>query len=271
MIGRISKYGVLIVITILVFLPLLIILNASFKTLVEIGQEFALKPPKSLNWANYELVIKNGHILRGLKNSMVLVFASVFFNIILGTMTAYAINRFSFKLKPFIIGLFLVGMIVPQLISEIARFQVISGMGFYNTLWAPIIIYSTTDMVQLYIYIQFLEKIPKAIDESAMIDGCNLFQVYTKMIVPLLTPAMATVGIIKSVDVINDMYIPKLYLQSEGLSTLTTTLLKFSNSKYSSWNNLSAAIVLVMIPTIALFLIFQKYVFEGMVAGTVKE
>ncbi len=268
---KIVKYLFLACIVALVFLPLLIIVNASFKNLIEIGTDFALKPPASFNLDNYKIVVEKGNIFRGFKNSMILVIASIATNIIIGTMTAYAVTRFKFKLRPVIMGLFLVGMLVPQLITEIARFQVISALNLYNTLLAPIIIYSATDLVQLYIYMQFLEKIPRAIDESAMLDGCGYFKVFTRMIFPLLLPAMATVAIIKTVDVINDMYIPKLYMPSKELSTLTTTLLTFSNSKYSSWNYLSAAIVLVMLPTILIYLFFQKYIFEGIVAGTVKE
>ncbi len=267
----VGMYTLLIVIALLVFFPLVVVLFASFKTSAQIGSTLSIAPPTSLMLDNYRIVFTQGKLLIGFRNSALLVLSSLFVNLTLGTMTAYAITRFDFRFKKLVLGLFMLGMIMPQLITEISRFVVIAKVGVYNTLWAPIIIYAATDLMQLYIYTQFLEKIPRAVDESAMIDGAGYLRVFVSFIVPLLLPAIATVAIIKAVDVINDMYIPYLYMKKEALRTLTTTLMYFSASKYSNWSSLSAAIVCVMMPTILLYLGFQRYVFEGIVAGTVKE
>jgi len=94
---------------------------------------------------------------------------------------------------------------------------------------------------------------------------------FFKIIFPLLLPATATLAIIKSVDILNDMYIPYLYMPSPTLRTLTTTLMAFSSSKFASWENLSAAIVLIMLPTAVIYILFQRFIFAGIVAGAVKE
>lgn len=190
---------------IIVFVPLLITLFATFKTSGEIGSEFALKLPKSFDFNNYRVVIEKGKFILGFGNSMFLVAVSVIINSLIGTMTAYAINRFDFRLKKIILVLFLAGMIMPGMITEISRFTIISNLGLYNSIWAPILIYAAANLVQLYIYTQFINGIPKDLDESAMLDGCSYFKVFTKMIFPLLLPATATLGIIKAVDVMNDM------------------------------------------------------------------
>ncbi|WP_152392085.1 carbohydrate ABC transporter permease [Paenibacillus guangzhouensis] len=267
---KLAVYVILIAICLMIFIPLLITLFASFKTSMEIGSEFSLKPPGSFDFDNYSVVLEKGKFLQGFGNSMFLVAVSVVINALLGTMTAYAINRFDFRLKKIILGLFVAGMIMPGMITEISRFTVIKNLGLYNTIWAPIVIYAAANLVQLYIYTQFINGIPKELDESAMLDGCSYFAVFNKMIFPLLLPATATLGIIKAVDVMNDMYVPYLYMPSSTLRTLTTTLMYFSSSKFGSWDYLSAAIILVMLPTLVIYLLFSKYIFKGIVAGAVK-
>lgn len=266
-------HSVMIIMTCIVFLPIMLILFASFKTLPQISNDFPLRLPAlvPLNLHNYNVVFNQGKILLGLKNSMLLVVFSVVINTLLGSATAYTLNRFNFRLKKLIVGLFMLGMIIPTYITEIARFPVIQHIGAYNTLSAPIIIYAATDLMQLYIYTQFVQKISVSLDESAMMDGCSYFGIFFKIIFPLLLPASATLAIIKTVDVLNDMYVPYLYMPSPGLRTMTTTLMSFSSSKFGSWDTLSAAIIVVMMPTVLLYLFFQRYIFAGIVAGAVKE
>jgi len=87
----------------------------------------------------------------------------------------------------------------------------------------------------------------------------------------LLAPATATIAIIKSVTIINDMYIPYLYMPNNKLKTLTTFLMTYAGAKQGSWQYLSAAIIIIMIPTVVIYFIFQKHIMSGIVAGAVKE
>lgn len=269
--AKIISYIALILITVIVFIPLLITLFAAFKTPVQIGEEFPLKPPTFTYWKNVIFAFEKGKISLGLRNSLTLVAITIVINTILGSMTAYCLNRFNFKFKKLVLALFLLGMVIPSYITEISRFGIIKKMGAYNTIAAPIIIYAAADLMQIYIYTQFVEKIPESLDESAMIDGCTYYGIFWRIIFPLLMPATATLAIIKAVDVINDMYTPYLYMPSGRLRTLTTTLMDFSSAMFGTWENLSAAVILVMLPTIIIYLIFQRYIFAGIVAGAVKE
>lgn len=270
-ISEILIYIILSVMTVIVFIPLLITVFASFKSPVQLGTDFPLLPPNTFYLANYLKVFEKGHLDVGFMNSLFLVLVSVGINALLGSMTAYCLNRFDFKLKKIIWGLFLLGMVIPVYITEVARFGVIKSLGAYNTIFAPIIIYAATDLMQIYIFLQFIEKVPASLDESAMLDGCSYFGIYWRIIFPLLLPATATLAIIKAVEVINDMYIPYLYMPGVRLRTMTTTLMFFSSAMYSAWHYLSAAIILVMLPTMVIYLLFRKFIFAGIVAGAIKE
>lgn len=153
----------------------------------------------------------------------------------------------------------------------IERFQIIQGLRLYNTIGAPIVIYVASDLMQLYIYRQFISGISVALDEAALLDGCSYFGLFVKIIFPLLAPATATVCIIKAINIINDMYIPYLYMPKNKLRTLTTFLMNYANAQQGSWQTLAAGIIIIMIPTIALYVFFQKYILAGVAAGAVKE
>jgi len=265
------SYLTLLFFALIIIVPLMIILFAAFKTPSQIATDFPLNPPSELYLKNIVTAFFDGKIPLGFKNSLIIVIVSDFVNILIGTTTAYAIGRFDFKLKKVILGIFMLAMMLPGNLTEIPRFIVMHKIGAYDTLIAPCIIYASTDVLQLYIYLQFLEKIPYSLDESAMLDGCSYFGIFRRIILPLMTPAIATLTIIKTVWVMNDMFIPYLYMPSKSLRTLTTTLMDFSSSKFATWNNLSAAIIIVTLPTVLLFIFLQKYIFAGIVAGSVKE
>lgn len=213
----------------------------------------------------------NKYLWIGFKNTLFIIAVSIVFNVLLGTITAYIIERFEFKFKKVIVGLFFVGMLVPTFVTEIARFKIINGIGLYNTLGAPIVIYVASDLMQLYIYRQFLSKLPVSLDESALLDGCSYFQLFIRIIFPLLAPATATVAIIKAITIINDMYIPYLYMPKNKLRTLTTFLMNYANVQQGSWQTLAAGIIIIMLPTILIYLFFQRYILAGVAAGAVKE
>lgn len=267
------KYTICAILVCLVIGPILIILFASLKSKGDMVLSSPLMLPKlsNITLTNYKEVFENKMLGYAFRNSAFIVAVSLIFNIGLGSVTAYILERFEFRFRKLIFTLFFMGMLIPTFITEIARFKVIQSLGLYNTLGAPIVIYIASDLMQLYIYRQFISKLPISLDESALIDGCNYFNLFGRIIFPLLAPATATVSIIKSVTIINDMYIPYLYMPNNKLKTLTTFLMTYAGAKQGSWQNLSAAIIIIMIPTVLIYIIFQKHILSGITAGAVKE
>ena len=253
--------------------PILIILFTSVKGRGNMVNASVLLPPplEAWVWDNYMAVLNDKLLPVAFRNSVVLIVVSIAFNILLGSTTAYCLERFRFRFRRVIFSLFYLGMIVPTFILEIARFKLIHSINLYNTLGAPIVIYVASDLMQLYIYRQFISRVPLSLDESALIDGCGYFRIFWNIIFPQLAPATATLTIIKAVNIINDMYIPYLYMPANKLKTLTTFLMNYANALRGSWQKLSAAIVIVMIPTVIVYVFFQRYIFEGISAGAVKE
>lgn len=256
-----------------VMAPILLTLFAALKTKADMVTTSPLLLPafSKITFENFAKVLSDKYLLLGFRNTALILLISLFFNVMFGTITAYIIERFDFKGKRIVVALFFIGMLIPTFVTEIARFRIIQGLHLYNTLGAPIVIYVASDLMQLYIYRQFISGLSVALDEAALLDGCSYFGVFSKIIFPLLAPATATVCIIKAINIINDMYIPYLYMPKNKLRTLTTFLMNYANAQQGSWQSLAAGIIIIMIPTIAIYVFFQKYILAGIAAGAVKE
>ncbi len=267
------KQVICIGMVVLVLLPILLTLFAAFKTKGDMVKTspLLLPPIGRITFENFAKVLKDKYLLIGFKNTGIILVVSIFFNVMFGTITAFIIERFQFRFKGVIVGLFFAGMLIPTFVTEIARFKIINGLMLYNSLGAPIIIYVASDLMQLYIYRQFISTLPVSLDESALLDGCDYFSLFARIIFPLLAPATATVVIIKAINIINDMYVPYLYMPKNSLRTLTTFLMNFANAQQGSWQKLAAGIIIIMLPTIVIYVFFQRYILAGVAAGAVKE
>lgn len=271
--SQVVKQIICIAMVIIVILPILLTFFASVKQRVDMMNSSPLWFPAfdRITFDNYAKVLTDKNLINGFKNTAIILAVSLVFNVIFGTMTAFIIERFNFWGKKGVVALFFFGMLIPTFVTEIARFKIITGLGLYNSLGAPMVIYIASDLMQLYIYRQFISKIPVSLDESAILDGCSYFGLFRRIIFPLLKPATATVCIIKAITIINDMYIPYLYMPKKKLATLTTFLMNYASAQQGSWQTLSAGIIIIMLPTILLYVLFQKQVLGGVVAGAVKE
>jgi multiple sugar transport system permease protein len=185
-------------------------------------------------------------------------------------MTAYAIDRFTFRFKKLVVALFLLAALVPGVTTQVATFQIVNSFGMFNTRWAPIALYMGTDIVSIYIFLQFVRSIPTSLDEAARIDGANAFTIYRKIIFPLLKPAIATVVIVKGITVYNDFYIPFLYMPSQDLGVISTSLFRFKGPFGAHWETISAGAILVILPTLIVFLCLQRYIYNGFTRGATR-
>ena len=188
----------------------------------------------------------------------------------LGTMTAYVIHRFQFKARNIIMAAFLFATLIPGVTTQVATFQIINALNLYNTRAAVIILFMGTDIIAVYIFLQFMDSIPISLDESAMLDGASYLTIYSRIIMPLLKPAIVTVMIIKGVANYNNFYTPFLYMPSEKLQVISTALFKFKGPYGTAWEVICAGVIIAIVPTLLMFLFAQKWVYSGITQGSVK-
>jgi len=266
------KYAFLLFLLLVFVIPLLTVFFTAFKTGTEYTTTNVLSLPSSfLNFDNFKEVFQKGNMINGFKNTVIILVFSLLGSVLTGSMAAYIFSRFKTKFSKFVNGMFLVAVMIPGIATQVATFQIVAGLGLFNTRLAPIILYCGTDIMTIYIFLQFLENISVSLDESAIIDGANYFQIFYKIILPLLSPAIVTVLITKGVGVYNDFYTPFLYTPKADLLTLSTTLFKFKGPYGAHWEIISAGIIVIMIPTLIVFISLQKRIYSGLVSGSVKE
>ncbi|UOY92239.1 carbohydrate ABC transporter permease [Ectobacillus sp. JY-23] len=268
---KIMKYLSLVAGAFTVLLPLIVIVFSAFKTKEEYNLTSRLALPESfLHLDNFVRVFEAGGLGIAFKNTITIIGLAVIGNVIIGTMVAYALSRFDFKLKKLILGAYLVATLIPLVTTQVSTFGIVSNLGLVNTIWAPILLYLGADVVMIYIYIQFIDTIPMELDEAAMLEGASYFKIYRSIIFPMLAPATATVVIIKTINIYNDFYIPFLYMPGEDMGVVSTVAYKFMGPLGAEWNVICAGVLIVLIPTIVLFLFLQKHIYEGISNGAVK-
>ncbi|WP_171116097.1 MULTISPECIES: carbohydrate ABC transporter permease [Streptomyces] len=271
-VARTLVYLSLLGATVVVLLPLAVVFLTSLKSEEELANgSGALTLPENLfNLGNYVTAFQDGRMLSAFGNTAFILLFAIGGTVLIGSMTAYAIDRFQFRLKKLVVALFLIAALVPGVTTQVATFQIVTGFGMFDTRWAPIVLYMGTDIVSIYIFLQFVRSIPISLDESARLDGANAFTIYRRIIFPLLKPAIATVVIVKGITVYNDFYIPFLYMPSQDLGVISTSLFRFHGPFGAHWEVVSAGAVLVIVPTLIVFLLLQRYIYNGFMRGATR-
>ena len=269
--AAVGKYASLIAFSLVLLLPLVVIVFASFKTAKEYLTTSALTPPQNwFNFANFGQAWVGGDMLRGFANTALILAFSIVFTVLLGTMTAYALDRFEFRFKKAVFALFLIATLVPGVTTQVATYQIINGLGLVDSYAGAILLFSGTDIVSVYIFIQFMQSIPKSLDEAAMLEGASRLGVYWRIILPLLQPAIATVVIIKGIAIYNEFYIPLLYLPSPEHNVISTALFKFIGPFSASQQIIAAGVLIVIVPTLIVFIALQRFIYNGITRGATK-
>ncbi|MBB3112962.1 multiple sugar transport system permease protein [Paenibacillus phyllosphaerae] len=267
------KYiSLLLAVFTVVFPPYIIIVNA-FKTKEEFQNKTTFSLPDSfLNFANFAKAFEQANMLRAFGNTLFILALTLVLSILLGAAFCYAVGRFEFRFKNLIVGLFLFATIIPSVTTQVVNYKTIKGIPLvdaYNML-GPILLYVGADIMMIYIFLQFIRNIPYELDESAMLEGASLFKIFRSIIFPLLAPATATIVILKTISIYNDMFIPMLYLPKQEHIVVSTSLMRFFGVNSGDWQMVSSAILIIMIPTAVMYLLLQKYIFAGVTTGAVK-
>ena len=270
-IGNVIKYVFLILAALASLVPMVVVLFGSFKTTKEFSATSPLVMPQNwLNFENFKTAFIKGNMVTGFINTVIVVGISVFLTVIFGTMTAYVINRFKFRFSKIVNSAFLIASLIPSITMQMSVFQIISRMGLFNHRAALIILFAGTDIISIYIFVQFLENISVALDESAIIDGASYFTIYRKILLPLMKPAIVTVVIIKGVGFYNEFYTAFLYNPNPKLAVISTALFKFKGPFGAQWEVICAGVVITIIPALIIFLLLQKQIYSGLTNGSVK-
>lgn len=264
------KYAVLIFFAFIFLYPIVLMILNSFKTNLEIFRS-PLGLPTSFNLQNYIDVWHTVNFSGYVWNSIYVSAGSVFIILFVSSLAAYYLSRYSFKWNPYILFFFMLGLMLPMKLAIIPLYLIFMNLGLLDSLWALIIVYVAGNIpFAVFVFYGFFKTLPKDLEQSARLDGCNEFQVYYKIVLPLMKPAIATVGIVNLIGIWNDFFYPLIFIRSDELRTIPIGMLTLFGEYDTQWNLLFAGLTISSLPMIIAFLFASKQFIEGLTSGAIK-
>jgi multiple sugar transport system permease protein len=268
----ILKYAALCLAGFAALFPLVSIVITAFKSNEAYASTTVMTPPE--NWLYFNNFIeawRRAHMGLAFFNSFAVLACVLVGSIMFSSMLAFVLNRFKFPGNSLIRNLFLFAALIPGVAMQVTVYQIMYTLGLVNSLPGYIILMLGTDVISIYIFLQFFENLPVSLDESAILDGCTYFGVYFKILLPLLQPAIVTCMILKGVGTYNEYYMANLYLQDKNrLQVVATSLYTFTGPLGNQYNYICAGVIITIIPALIIFIVCQKQIYAGLAAGAVK-
>lgn len=265
------KYASLLFFSFVAVIPIVSCVTTAFKTEQEYQSTNVMTLPQNwLNFDNFIQAFERANMGRAFLNSVIVMVCVLAGAVIIGTQLAYVLNRFKFPGNGLIRNLFLFASLLPSVAMQVTVYQIMCELHFINHLYGYITMMMGTDVISIYIFIQYMENIPVSLDESAIIDGASYFKIYWKIMLPLLKPAVVTSCILKGVSVYNEYYAANLYLNKPELKTMAISLYTFTGPLGSQYNLICAGVIISLLPALIVFILCQKQIYSGITAGAVK-
>lgn len=250
--------------------PVFLMVLTAFKSTPEIfrnpfgmPEEFSLKGFRTV-WqrANFGLYLRNSTLITGASALLLLATAAP---------AAYALARYTFRLKGFFFIFFLAGIMIPIRLGILPLYMLMRNLGLIDTPFSLIFTYAASGMpMAVFLLSVFFRNLPRELEDAARIDGCNEWQIFYRVMLPLVRPGLATVIIVNVVPWWNDFFFPLLFLTTDTWKTIPLGMQIFFGQHLIDWSLVFSGMVLASLPLLIIYLIMSRQFIEGLTAGAVK-
>lgn len=256
-------------ITLLHIVPIYIAFVASVKKQTDFTSYWLF--PKNPFFENYIIAFRDGGVLTGLKNTVIITIVSGLLIVLFGSAAAYPLARIKSNFNRVVIAFITSIMMVPALSLLVPLYTFMVKLQAVNHLWGIVLVHLAFQLpLSVFLYWNFIKTIPSTLDEAASIDGCNQYSLFYRIILPLLKPVTVTVIILTCVNVWNDYQFSLYFLQKPDIRVVTVVISSFFAMTGSNLNVAAAGAMMAVLPMIIVYLFLQKYFVQGMVDGAVK-
>jgi multiple sugar transport system permease protein len=251
--------------------PILLVVSTAFRTFDDIASRGLASLPRSFTLDGFRTSWTDGGVGRSLWNGMQITIPALLITLLLASMAAYALSRYELPLRRTILLLMLGGNLLPPQVILIPINRMMESYGLFDTLWAVIIIHVTFGL-GFYVFVLqgFMRTIPAEIQQAATVDGAGPFTIYWRIIMPLTRPALGALGALGFTWIFNDLLWSITVLRSEENMPTTPALLGLQGAYLSDWGLIASATITAAVPTVAVFLAFQRQFVGGLTLGAVK-
>jgi len=266
--GHVLRYAVMVVLAVLFVLPIVWMVSTSLK---ETAETLTVPPtfwPSAPQWANYAdaWALISGY----LGNSVKLAVLNVVGLLFVASLAGYAFGRMDFPGRDLAFTLLLASAILPGIVYLLPQYLLFLKIGWIDThypLWVPRVL---TPVIGTFLLRQSFRTIPQELEDAARLDGCSTFQIYWRVMLPQVKPALAAVGILTFLESWNDLFGPLIFLNSAELQTLPVALALFQGEFFTQLNLLMAAATVSVVPVLVLFFAAQRYFIQGITMDGLK-
>ena len=227
--------------------------------------------PSSFHWANYESAMKTGNMGLYFLNSLVVAASAILITLLAAFMATYAMTRLAWKGRVTLNKFFMLGLTIPIHAAIVPVYLILSRLHWLNTYVALIIPYSAFSLsMAILISIGFMGDIPYDLDEAAFLDGCGIWGIFLRIILPLMMPAVATVGIYTFLQCWNELLFATIFVSSGQYRTLPVGVQQLFGQYTTDWGPIGAALAIATLPTMIVYILLSRRIQEGFIAGAVK-
>ncbi len=268
--GKYIIYAILIIWAITTIYPFFWVINNSFKSSTEIlSNAFSL--PANFTIDNYKNAFGNMNILRSYGNSLLISGSVTVVVVLLSTMSAFVMTRYSFKGKTIVNTLFLGSLMIPAFSTIIPVFSMVAKLDLINNPIAVIVPQIAGNLsFAIIVLMGYMKTLPLELEESAFLEGCGVVDIYTKIIVPLSIPTIASVSVFTFLWSYNDLFLQMIILRKNEVMPISALLRMISSQFGTDFGLMAASVALVVVPVLVVYIILQKYIIEGMTQGALK-
>jgi multiple sugar transport system permease protein len=264
-------YLSLIIIVLIYIMPAIGVLMTSVKLNPEIAREGLWSLPKMIHFDNFQEVWTNVHLNEYMRNSFLVTIPATILSIVFGILLGYIFSKLPFRGSEQVFVFVMAGMFFPPQIVLIPLFRFYNTVKLYDTLWPMIITHSAFGIpITTLIMRNFFSSIPNAIREAAIVDGANEFIVLWKIMLPVSLPALAVLATLQFTWIWNDFLYPIIFTKSDTARTIMVALITMKGQYNVAYGAQGAMAVIASIPTLLIFIFFQRYFIKGLTLGSVK-
>ena len=270
--SAVSTQTVLIGWAVTVIFPMIWMIYSSFKT----DQELFFSPwapPVELQWDNFARAWTKAHVGDYLLNTLIVVVPALLLTLIISAMAAYVLARFEFVGRRFLFYMFLSGMLFPVFLALVPLFNLVNQLKMLNTFHGLILVYIAYSLpFTIFFLTGFFKTLPTEIEASAIMDGANPYQVFFKVMLPMASPGLISMGIFNFLGMWNQYVLPLVLISDESKYMLSQGLafMLFKQFYENDWSALFAALTIIMVPTLIVYITFQKQIQDGITTGALK-
>lgn len=266
---RVVLYAAMVLIDLIMAIPFLWMLSSSLKTQFDVVKIPPVWIPVPMHFENYVTLFVEQPMLHFILNTVFIVVVVILGQLFFSSLAAYAFARIDFKGRNTLFFFYIATLMVPGQVTMIPVFLIFSKLQLTDT-YVPLILPAFFSAFGVFLLRQFFISLPKELEDSAEIDGCNPFRIYFSIMLPLIVPALLTLTVFTLMGTWNDYLNPLIYLTTPSKFTMTLGIAYFKGTYTAKWNLIMAGSVLSVIPIMAVYLFGQKYFVEGIAFSGVK-